>query len=180
MQRSLIGAVAAAALTLTGLSAHASCADPRIPGTKSEALALPQHVLQDLMGSDRFDAADAGDRVVGTWRVTYDVEGAYFADALIQWHRDGTEWENINRPILGGTICMGEWKRVDEWHVSRSHIGWLFTNGIVSGYFTETETDKVSADGKSYTGTNDQKIFDLSGNMQVEVTGTSSATRIAQ
>jgi hypothetical protein len=33
--------------------------------------------------------------------------------------------------------------------------------------------------GKSYRGTNDTKIFDLAGNLQVEIPGTSTATRIA-
>ncbi len=32
--------------------------------------------------------------------------------AFIQWHSDGTEWENINHPVLGGNICMGSWRAV--------------------------------------------------------------------
>jgi hypothetical protein len=81
-------------------------------------------------------------------------------------------------PVLGGNICVGSWKRIDERHVCRNHIGWLYTNGILSGYFNETETDEVALDGKTYSGTNDQKIYDVDGNMIVEVTGTAVATRI--
>jgi len=47
------------------------------------------------------------------------------------------------------------------------------------GYFNETETDELSKDGNSYTGNNETKIYDLGGNLQAEVTGTASATRIS-
>ena len=46
------------------------------------------------------------------------------------------------------------------------------------GYFTETETDEVALDGLSYSGTNVQKIYDTAGTLQMQVTGTSKATRI--
>jgi hypothetical protein len=41
------------------------------------------------------------------------------------------------------------------------------------GYFNETQTD-----GNSYNGTNETKVYDLSGNLQADVTGTAAATRI--
>jgi hypothetical protein len=50
-------------------------------------------------------AGSLRDRIVGTWLVTY--EGAVTGQAFIQWHSDGTEWENINHPTLEGNICMG-------------------------------------------------------------------------
>lgn len=84
----------------------------------------------------------------------------------------------LNLPVLAGTICVGSWKPIDQTHVFRRHIGWLYTNGSLTGYFTETETDEVSSDGNSYSGANDQKIYDLKGNKLAEVTGTSTATRI--
>jgi hypothetical protein len=46
------------------------------------------------------------------------------------------------------------------------------------GYFNETATDELSKDGNSYTGTNETKLYDLSGNMPADVTGTASAKRI--
>ncbi len=178
MKHALSGAAVAAALALTGLSAHASCADPRLtPQAGAAHGPTPLILQQSLAGAPDFGGREGGS-IVGTWHVSYTVEGAPFADAFIQWHSDGTEWENINLPVLSGNICVGSWKQVDETHVYRNHIGWLYTNGTLTGYFTETETDAVARDGNTYTGTNDQKIFDLSGNMLVEVTGTSSATRI--
>jgi len=136
-------------------------------------------MLQRPTADSRSEHENAAENIVGTWHVIYTAGGSAFGEAFIQWHNDGTEWENINFPILGGNICMGSWKAVDKDHVSRNHIGWFYTNGILAGYFTETETDVVARDGNSYHGTNDQKVFDLEGNMIVEVPGTSTATRIA-
>jgi hypothetical protein len=144
------------------------------------AQAMPPQVLAELAGNDVLGTGDAGEKIVGTWHVAYTVEGAPFAQAFIQWHRDGTEWENISLPVLSGNICLGSWKRLDEYRVSRNHIGWLYTNGTLTGYFTETETDLVAYDGQSYSGTNTQKIYNLAGALQVTVTGTSKATRIAR
>ena len=118
------------------------------------------------------------DRIVGTWQVMYG--GPLAGQAFIQWHSDGTEWENIDFPILGGTICMGDWRAVDENHVRRSHVGWLFTNGNPSGYFTQTETDEVARDGSWYRGTNYIRLYDLNGVQFAEGAGTAEARRIPQ
>jgi hypothetical protein len=177
MKPTFTGTAIALALTLTGLSARASCADPRSSapqGAFHQMAPLFNHRSTDEGNSNR---GSAGARIVGTWLVTY--TGAFTGQAFIQWHSDGTEWENIDFPILGGTICMGDWKAIDEHHVRRSHIGWTYMNGNPSGYFTETETDEVSRDGNSYRGTNDAKIFDLDGNQIAEAAGTAVATRIS-
>jgi hypothetical protein len=176
MKSTLTGAAAVAALALIGFSAHASCADPRLPGQQGllhQAAPLFSQRSNDGSRSER----EGGARIVGTWLVTY--TGALAGQAFIQWHSDGTEWENIDFPILGGTICMGDWKAIDENHVRRSHVGWTYANGNPSGYFTETETDEVSRDGRSYRGTNDAKFYDLEGNMVGEAGGSAVATRIS-
>jgi hypothetical protein len=177
MKHPIMGTAVAAACALAGLSAHASCADPRSAAQQAASHTMPSQVLEDLNGETGSWNRSA-DRIVGTWHVSYVVEGSPFADALIQWHDDGTEWENINLPVLSGNICMGSWKRLDATHVSRNHICWLYTNGTLSGYFTETETDEVAADGRTYSGTNEQKIYDLKGAMLADVTGTATATRV--
>jgi hypothetical protein len=111
--------------------------------------------------------------------------------AFIQWHSDGTEWENINHPTFGGNICMGSWKATGPWTVTRNHFGWIFdASGIIAGYFHETETDKLSQDGNSYSGTNITIFYDLDNNVvpapgapppapTTGYPGTSSAKRIA-
>ena len=116
------------------------------------------------------------DRIAGTWHVTYG--GVLTGQAFIQWHSDGTEWENIDLPTLGGNICMGDWRAIDEDHVRRSHVGWLFSNGNPAGYFTQTETDEVARDGSWYRGTNYIRLFDVNGVQFAEGAGTAEATRI--
>jgi hypothetical protein len=163
MKRILIASSAVAVLALSGLSAHASCSDPR----ESVGQAVP------LFASPAWRRPHEG--IVGTWRVTYPNNGV----AFIQWHSDGTEWENITHPVLGGNICMGSWEALDRWHYSRNHFGWLFTNGTVSGYFNETETDVLAPDGNSYTGNNSTTLFNLDGSVMAgPFAGTASAVRI--
>ena len=175
MNRNFALLATAAALALTGLSAHAGCVDPRV-AVQNAANRMPPVLPAAAKSAADSDHHDR-DSIVGTWIVNYTSGGNPAGDAFIQWHDDGTEWENIDFPILGGNVCMGEWQRTGHRHVERTHIGWLYTDGTLSGYFTETESDTLSHDGDSYTGTNDMKIYDLAGNLQVEFTGTSSATR---
>lgn len=179
MKCTFTGAAVAAALTLTLLSAHAGCVDPRASAQLGAFHQMTPLFIQKPMAGRYSDKEDAGERIVGTWHVTYTAGGSPFGEAFIQWHSDGTEWENINFPILGGNICMGSWKPIDGMHVSRYHIGWHYVNGILAGYFTETETNEVARDGNSYRGTNNSKVYDLAGNLLVEVPGTSAATRIS-
>jgi hypothetical protein len=58
-------------------------------------------------------------------------------------------------------------------------VGWLFTSGVISGYFNETVTDEVAPDGNSYKGLNETIGYDFSGDVLFDVVGTASATRIA-
>jgi hypothetical protein len=169
---SILTATAIVALAASSLSAQAGCADLR--GTQGTQKGI--HIQLPALTGHRA-SNDASKDIVGTWHATYTVEGNYFADAFIQWHDDGTEWENIDLPISGGNICMGEWVAGAKKTFTRTHIGWLYTDGTVSGYFTETETDKIAKDGNSYAGTNEQKVYDLDGNLLADVTGTSSAMR---
>jgi hypothetical protein len=177
MRKTITGASLVAALSLTGLTAHASCTDPRVAQQNPLQKMAPLNLHQGLTPSWVRDA----DRIVGTWQVAYTADGAAspYAQAFIQWHGDRTEWENITMPVLGGNICMGSWKTVDEWHVFRNHVGWLFNNGIISGYFNETETDEVAANGNSYQGSNETIGYDFSGDVLFDVKGTATAKRIA-
>lgn len=176
-KHALTGAAVAAALTLSGVSAHASCVDPRLLAQQGTFHQTAPLFSKGGLVVGQSDPRNVTGRIVGTWHVTY--TGALAGQAFIQWHSDGTEWENIDYPILGGTICMGDWRAIDQNHVRRSHVGWLFTNGNPSGYFTETETDEVASDGSWYRGTNDAKFYDLNGTMFAEAGGTAVATRIS-
>jgi hypothetical protein len=181
MNRTFLGGAVAAVLTLSGVAAHAGCADPRAagrPGAQQASSALTMDKALDGRLFKGEKGENGGRGIVGTWHVTYTAGGSPFGEAFIQWHSDGTEWENINFPVLGGNICVGSWKQVGRRQFSRNHIGWTFDNGTLSGYFTETETNEVAFDGNSYSGTNDSKIYDLKSNLLAEVQGTSAAKRI--
>jgi len=161
---------------LFSAQARASCMDPSSAsgGSLHQAPSLALKAAPAWSGTD-----DAAHKIVGTWQVSYATGGTVYAEAFIQWHSDGTEWENIDFPILGGNICLGSWKVVGENRVSRYHVGWLYSNGVLFGHFIETETDELSHDGNSYTGSNDTKLYQLDGTMIQEIVGTSAATRIS-
>jgi hypothetical protein len=181
MRNVLTAAAVVAALAL-GATAHAGCADPR---------ASAQHGVFPLLApldahqqSSHFDTA--AENIVGTWLVVYTPDGSTTPSgmAFIQWHSDGTEWENINYPVLGGNICLGSWKAVDHSRVSRNHYGWLFNNGMLAGWFNETETDEVASDGNSYVGANTTTLHfypvpPATEGTTMVLTGTAAATRLA-
>jgi hypothetical protein len=178
MKTLLIGSAMVATLTLAGLSAHAACVDPR------GASQPTAHFDFDFGDMPSHGGQNAAEKIVGTWHVVYTTEGATSGEAFIQWHSDGTEWENINYPVLGGNICMGSWKATDRSHVYRNHYGWLYSNGLLAGYFNETETDEVSWDGNSYSGVNTTTLNfypvpPATKPTVMVLTGTATATRIA-
>ena len=70
MKKFLIGSALVATLTLSGLSARASCVDPRSSSQETPALdlklgSMPAHSGQEV-----------GEKIVGTWYVAYTTEGA--------------------------------------------------------------------------------------------------------
>ena len=160
---------------LFSAQAAASCVDPKAgQGSSHQSPILALNAPGAWNGTE-----GAAHKIVGTWQVSYAAGGTVYGEAFIQWHSDGTEWENIDFPILGGNICMGSWKAIGGNKVSRYHVGWLYSDGTLVGHFIETETDVVSQDGNSYTGNNDTKMYMLDGTMFNEVVGTSAATRIS-
>ncbi len=164
---------------LFSAQAGAACVDPNAASGQGSLHQSPTLALNAPTDQKFSDSEHAARKIVGTWQVAYAAGGTVYAEAFIQWHSDGTEWENIDFPVLGGNICMGSWKAVDESRVFRYHVGWLYADGILAGHFIETETDEVARDGNSYTGTNNTKFYKLDGTMFQEVVGTSAAKRIS-
>jgi hypothetical protein len=148
MKTTLTGIAATAALSFFGLPAHANCAYPVAENQKEIQLPAYHHFFAHH------------EDIVGTWLVNYGPVG----QAFIQWHSDGTEWENITHPSIGGNICMGSWVQTGPRTFYRNHFGWIFdSTGVIAGYFNETETDVLSRDGNSYTGTNVTTFYDMAG-----------------
>ena len=112
-------------------------------------------------------AAKANPPIVGLWHVSLYLDPGHttlFAQTYKQWHRDGLEFESAN--LFPGAVCVGTWKQTANM-VSLYHVGWV--PGGVPGFptavrFVETETNTVSLDGNSYSGTATQTFYDQSGN----------------
>jgi hypothetical protein len=167
-----------AGLLLTTASASAACGNFSGVGLKHGAV-LP------LLGQaeDESEGSPYSPTIVGLWHVVYTSGGEIFNESLDQWHSDGTEFENAFLAPAQGNICFGVWKSTGSHSVRLHHVGWTFdptSTGTATGTFTLDETNTVSKDCNSYTGTFTFKTFDLKGdeNSGSEVTGTIAATRI--
>jgi hypothetical protein len=172
MKKLYIGAAVAAALALTGFSAQAGCFDPRAASSASGEQRVSHMALPHSYSNEGERGGPVS--IVGTWFVTYSLGG----EAYIQWHSDGTEWENINHPILGGNICMGSWKQTGRFTYVRHHAGWVYNNGVLSNYFIEDETAELAAHGRSYSGTDSFTMYNLDGTVAFgPLAGTAAATR---
>jgi hypothetical protein len=169
-----------AALLFGATSANAACG---LTGTGSKSsIGLPM-LAHAGNGQEEGLARSSDGSIVGLWHVVYTAGGSTFNETLDQWHSDGTEFENAWLPPDTGNICFGVWKEVAPRTVRLHHIGWLFTPGstppTASGTFTMDETNIVSRDGKTYTGTFTFKTFDSTGAPTgFEEKGTIAATRI--
>lgn len=141
---------------------------PPIPFRGALAPAVPSRTPDD-------DDRRAPSEIVGLWHVlytaTYSTSGPLPVPVvppgsftLIQsyktWHADGTEFENAFLPPVGGNVCFGVWKKLDDCSVKLHHIGLMFApDGSVANVFTVDEINRVAPDGRTYSGTFDFKIF---------------------
>ncbi len=125
-------------------------------------------------------AASLGAGIVGLWHVVhYNPDGSLGFESFEQWHSDGTEFEFANIPPATGDICMGTWQQNGR-GAQLWHTGWTFNeDGSSSGTMVLTGTDKVAADGNSFTGTFHVKFFDVNGNQYFKASGTTVADRLS-
>ena len=171
--RWMLSAFGVASLLLAVPGAKAACGSFSSLGQKS-AVRLP------MLAAGGEEWRDGADPIVGLWHVVYTAGGKTFNETLDQWHSDGTEFENAFLPPAVGDICFGVWKSTGSNTVKLHHIGWTFDGTgttTANGTFTLDENNKVSEDGKTYSGTFTFKTFPNEGT-GVVVTGTILATRI--
>ncbi len=125
-------------------------------------------------------AAQAAGRpsIVGLWNAEFfQSTGGFLFKTHVQWHSDGLEFD-INS-IAPGAVCMGVFKTAADGTVHLHHVIFTFdANGVVNGSIDETQLNTVASDGNSYSGTFDEKFYDVNGNFLFEATGTLTATRI--
>jgi hypothetical protein len=178
-----------------------------------KAGAAPRMPFVSPHGDDQQRGQDSNGpaSIVGLWHLTYTGNadnnfppgGPYpptpfqFLESFKTWHADGTEFENAFLPPAGGDICFGVWKDLGHGKVQLHHIGLMFGGPgatppqDVSNIFIVDETDTVAADGKTYGGSFDFKLYAPSqcadtasayvctGAPISEVTGTTYGVRIA-
>ena len=122
--------------------------------------------------------ADDGHTIVGLWKVHYFHGTQELFQTFDQWHRDGLEFEVA--ALAPGAVCQGTFKQTASGTIQLFHVGWNFdANGLLTGYFKETQTNTVGPDGNTYHGTWDIKNYDTSGNFLNADTGTLRATRLS-
>jgi hypothetical protein len=168
MYRSIMLSAAAFVLVAGTVSAEAACGVPQ--STQATQIKLPPLKLA---------TRPSGDSIVGFWQVSLIVGGNVVLHTMKTWHEDGTEYDNADLPPTGGNVCEGVWASTGHRRVHNVHLGWTFdSNSNPSGMFVETEDDRVSRDGNSYTGPFDQKFYDTNGTLVNELSGTVSATRL--
>jgi hypothetical protein len=181
LKATVLTALAVLTLVLRAPGAYAGCGE--VAGLKGGAIKMPMVAGAALHVADSEDAKhgwDEKDSIVGLWHVVYTAGDSIFGVSLKQWHSDGTEFENIAHSPTVGNICFGVWKQVGFRTVRLHHTGWLFNDqGVLTGSFTNDETDILEDGCASYKGTFVFKTFDTDGNFSgTEVDGTIAATRI--
>src|SRR6266478_2483052 len=69
MKRTFLGAAAAAVLTLSGVAAHAGCADPRTVDRSGAFQVMPALTLQKSMSGNNSNSENAGGNIcMGSWK----------------------------------------------------------------------------------------------------------------
>jgi len=179
-------------LSASGAKAQGCALAFKTGATHAIAVASPH--ADDLKEGD--DSTGHGS-IVGLWHVNYTAEAEFgapifppapfpFLESLKTWHADGTEFEQAFLPPTGGNICFGVWKESGNGWVKLHHIGLMFdSTGAVSNMFTDDDKVRVAANGKTYSGSFDFKLWPPSfaavgvGTPIAEVTGTIASTRIS-
>jgi hypothetical protein len=120
----------------------------------------------------------SGPSIVGLWNVRYIEQGSLIFQSYDQWHSDGLEFEVAN--VRPGVVCQGTWEAFGH-GAKLLHVGYLFdkNSGQETYYYVETQTNRVSNDGKTYEGVFDTKYYDTNGNLVDEETGQVHATRLS-
>ena len=200
---SAVAALVGMGLLLIPAGARAGC------GFANKAAAIPATPAPPIpfvspranQPSNHQDDEESGQPVtiVGLWHVvytaTYSTSGPLpvpivppgsftVAQSFKTWHADGTEFDNVFMSPSGGNICYGVWKDLGRRTMKVHHVGLMFgPDGSLANIFTVDEIDTVAADGKTYAGTFDQRLYEPTdvfgtGKVVQEFKGTTAATRI--
>ena len=117
--------------------------------------------------------------IVGVWQASLTANGAVILNTIDTWNSDGTEFLSADKDPVEGNVCQGVWQKAGGRSVQLHHMGWTFdTSGNPSGTLVDDTTVTLDKAGMTYSGTFDFKFYDVNGNLQKEVTGDTTATRV--
>jgi hypothetical protein len=180
MKLTIIAAVAAAGLA--GSTFQAQACNPFL--SKNYGKVVPPTTLPASMlaKNNTRGAAPKKNSIVGLWHDVHTASnGTLFLEGYDTWNASGTENELGNLPPASGALCVGAWAKQGGIYNLKAHVTWLYDlNNNFVGTLDMTQQNTLSSDGNSYTGTFDAKFYDPSGTLFNEVTGTTTADRLAQ
>lgn len=150
-----------------------------------------QRVMQAaLHGSDDEDGSPS---IAGMWHAVFKVQpfnggppNGVIDDAIVVWHKDGTEIMNSSRPAQDGNFCLGVWAKTGKLKYFLNHIPW-YGNDLTNAPYgignpqagaQLLEQVTLSRDGKSYAGTFTLTPYDANKQPGTPFTGVVTATRI--
>ena len=150
------------------------------------------HVVRAAFQRPDYD--DDGDlSIVGMWHVLFEartMNGAPVSipldNAIVVWHKDGTEVMNSSRPAQDGNFCLGVWDKTGRLKYHLNHIPWGGNDvpdppsgiGNPQSGTQLIEHVTLSPDGNNYSGTFTLTAYDLKGKPTVTFTGVLAAKRI--
>lgn len=153
----------------------------------SSHIAGPRLVRAALLKQDDDDDEPS---IVGMWHVIFTAQtpGGNFEldNAVVVWHKDGTEVMNSNRPAQDGNFCLGVWAKTGKLKYILNHIPWGGNDpaNAPSGIGNPQtgvqllEAIKLSPDGNSYSGNFTLTAYDANKKVSASFTGVLTATRI--
>ena len=118
--------------------------------------------------------------MVGLWNVTDYVGGEPVYAYFDTWNSDGNEFFIDNTNPADDNVCQGVWVQTSVNSYKLKHISFTFDGaGNQNGTAVFHDVVTLSADGNSFTGTENVYVYDLNGNLIGEYLGDQlQATRI--
>lgn len=118
--------------------------------------------------------------MVGLWSVTDYIGGQPAFSYFDTWNSDGNEFFIDNTNPADDNVCQGVWVQTSINTYKLKHVSFTFDDsGNQNGTAVFHDVVTISADGNSFTGTEDVFIYDLGGNLIGQYVGDQlQATRL--
>jgi hypothetical protein len=184
----VLASLAILAATFLPLPAHAQCGKLGI-GNAAGSLHQQSWWGPEGFVPGRFLLAHRGDEgdvdpIVGLWRVKFIIPSTpndiVIDDALAQWHADGTEIMNSNRPPDTSSFCLGVWEKIGHSKYRLNHFAksWDPLSNTPAGPANIREIVVLGSNGNSFEGAFTIDQYDPAGNSVQHAEGKVTGTRI--